>query len=220
MRRRLRLLAPVVAIAVVALAVLLVTAVKHRTVREYSLRVPDAEAVALLGRSDRVCEGPVSSPRTFTNVAIWGGPVGRVAVVQVAAQAAGSGRPFATGTLQATTGGELNVTLTRPVPARTRVRICLTGRFNTFSLFGAPVPDGHVAMTGHGHDLAFSLALTDDHHSLLGSLPLAFGRASLFKLSWLGTWMFWVLATALLASFGVAILAVASAAADDPDDDR
>ena len=55
---RLRLLAPVVAIAVIAVAVLLVTAASHRNVREYSLRVPDQEAVTLLYPSARVCEGP------------------------------------------------------------------------------------------------------------------------------------------------------------------
>jgi hypothetical protein len=218
--RRARLLAPVAAIAVVAVVVLLVTAVTHREVREYSLQIPDAQAVALLGPSDRVCEGPVSSPRTFTEVAIWGGPVGRVAAVQVAVDVAGSGPPFAMGTVRATAGGEHHATLTRQVPAGTRIRICLTGRLSTFSLDGAQAADREAAMTGHGHDLAFSLALINNHHSLLGALPIAFGRASLFKLSWLGSWTFWVLALALLASFAVAVVAVASAAREDATDDR
>jgi hypothetical protein len=212
--KRLRLIAPVVAIAIVAVAVLLVTGAQHRNVREYSLRVPDQEAVALLGRSDRACEGPVSSPRRFTDVTVCGG------AVKVTVLPARSRRPLASGTIQATTGGALHATLSRTVPAATRVRICLTSRFNTFSLAGAPVAAGDVAMTGPGHDLAFSLALERDHLSLLGSLPTAFGRASLFKLSWLGSWTFWVLAIALLASFGVAVVAVASAAGEDDADNR
>jgi hypothetical protein len=217
---RLRLLAPVVAIAVIAVAVLLVTAASHRNVREYSLRVPDQEAVTLLYPSARVCEGPVSSPRTFTGVAIWGGPAVGVSAVRVTVSSAASDRPLATGSIRATTAGEHHATLTRPVSSGTPVRICLTSTLNTFSLDGGAVSAGQVAMTGHGHQLAFSLALVNDHHSLLGSLPLAFGRASDFKLSWLGSWTFWVLAIALLASFGVAVAAVASAAGEDAADDR
>lgn len=218
MRPRLRLLAPVVAIAVIALVVLLLTGLKHREVREYSAQIPGQQAVALLGPSDRVCEGPVSSPRTFTGVGIWGGPTGKVATVQIAALPAGSSRPFATGTLRSTAGGAQHATLTRPIPAGTGVRICLTGTSTTFSLYGAPTPDRQIAMTGHGHRLAFSLSLVNDRHSLLGSLPTAFGRASLFKLSWLGSWTFWVLMAGVLASFAVAVVAVASAAGEDSDD--
>jgi hypothetical protein len=218
--RRLRLLAPVVAIAVIAVAVLLVTGASHRNVREYPLRVPNQEAVTLLYPSNRVCEGPVSSPRTFTGVAVWGGPAVGVSAVRVTVKSAASGRPLATGSLRTTAAGEHHVTLTRPVSSGTRVRVCLTSTLDTFSLDGAPVSAGQVTMTGHGHHLAFSLALVNDHHSLLGSLPVAFGRASVFKLSWLGSWTFWVLAIALLASFAVAVAAVASAASEDADDDR
>jgi hypothetical protein len=215
--RRLRLLAPVVAISVIAVAVLLVTSTRHRDVRESSLRVPDAEPVALLGPSNRVCEGPVSSPRPFTGVAIWGVPTNGVAAVQVTAHVAGARRPFATGRLRTTAGGGHAVTLSRVVSAGTSVRICVTGRLNTFSLYGAPVPARQVAMTGRRHGFAFSLSLVNDHHSLLESLPIAFGRASLFKLSWVGGWTFWVLAVALLATFAVAVVAVASAAGEDSD---
>jgi hypothetical protein len=214
-----RLITPVVAIAVVAVAVLLVTGARHRNVREYSLRVPNQESVALLQRSNRVCEGPVSSPRTFTGVTVWGGPTARTGAVRVTVVPVGSGRPLASATIQTTTAGELHATLTRPVWAHTRVRICVTGTLNTFFLAGAPVATRDAAMTGHGHDLAFSLALDNDHHSLLESLPIAFGRASLFKLSWLGSWTFWVLAIALLASFAVAVAAVASAAGEDAGND-
>jgi hypothetical protein len=217
--RRLRLLAPVIAIAVVAVAVLLVTGAQRHNVREYSLRVPDQEAVALLSPSDRVCEGPVSSPRTFTGVSIWGAPAVGASSVQVTVAPAGVARPLALGTVHTTTGGEHLATLTRPVAANTRVRICVTSTHQTFSLDGATASDPGVTMTGHGHDLAFSLALDNDHHSLLGALPIAFGRASLFKLSWLGSWTFWVLTIALLASFAVAIAAVASAAGEDAAED-
>ena len=62
----------------------------------------------------------------------------------------------------------------------------------------------------------FSLALlSDGDRSLLGSLPTAFSRASLWRPSWVGAWTFWVLAIALLATFGLAVVAVISAAGDD-----
>jgi hypothetical protein len=217
--KRLRLVAPVVAIAVIAVAVLLVSGALHRNVREYSLRVPNQEPVALLYPSHRVCEGPVSSPRMFTGVAIWGGPAVGVSAVRVTVAPAGVDRRLASGTSRMTAAGEHLVTLTHPVAANTRVRICVRSTLNTFSLDGATASDPGVVMTGHGHDLAFSLALENDHHSLLGALPVAFGRASLFKLSWLGSWTFWILAIALLASFAVAIAAVASAAREDAGDD-
>jgi hypothetical protein len=218
--RRLRRLAPVIAIAVIAVAVLLVTAASRRAVREYSLHVPGQEAVAVLGRSDFVCEAPVSSPRTITGVAIWGGPAVGVAAVRVTVRSAGVDRPLASGTIRATGVGEHVATLTQPVAAHSRLRICVTGTLKTFALNGDPVTGRHVPTTGHGDHLAFSLSLINDHHSLLGSLPIAFGRASLFKLSWLGSWTFWVLAFALLASFAVAVLAVASAVDEDATDNR
>jgi hypothetical protein len=215
----LRLLAPVIAIAVVAVAVLLVTGAQHRNVREYSARVPNLEAVTLLNPSDRVCEGPVSSPRMFTGVAIWGGPAVSVSAVKVTVARAGVARPIASGRIHATAVGEQFATLSQPVAANTPVRVCVTSTLSTFSLDGAPASESGVVMTGHSHDLAFSLALENDHHSLLGALPIAFGRASLFKLSWLGSWTFWVLTIALLASFAVAIAAVASAADEDAAED-
>lgn len=218
--RRWRRLAPVIAIAVIAVAVLLITAASRRNVREYSLRVADQEAVAVLAGSDFACEGPVSSPRTFTGIAIWGGPATGVAAVRVTVRAAGVDRALASGTIRATAVGEHVATLNQSVAAHRRVRICVTSTLKTFALNGDPVSGPDVPTTGHGDHLAFSLSLVNDRHSLLGSLPVAFDRATLFKLSWLGSWTFWVLAIALLASFAVAILAVACAAGEDATDDR
>ncbi len=62
----------------------------------------------------------------------------------------------------------------------------------------------------------FSLVLlSDGSRSLLGSLSLAFSRASLWRLSWVGPWTFWVLAIALLMAFGLVVAAVVRAADDD-----
>lgn len=216
--RRLRILAPVATFAVIAIAVLLVTGAQHRTTREFSLRTANQEAVALLKPSERVCEGPVTSPHAITGVKLWGGSVIGLSRITVQVQHAGTRQLLASGPINATGARDYVAALDRPVAGGTPLRICVVGALNTFSLEGSASHDATIVMTGPQRGLEFSLALVNDHHSLLGALPLVFGRASLFKLSWIGSWTFWVLAGALLACFGVAVVAVGAAAADDDRD--
>lgn len=213
-RRRLRILAPAVALALIAVAALAVSAGASRTVREFSLRSPDQRPVVALHRRDRVCEGPVGASRTVTGVQLWGGSALGVSRVRVDVERAGRRTPLASGALSATGYAQSTVALDRPVAAGTPVRVCVTGVLNTFQLFGSQAVDPRVQMGGQQAGFEFSLSLTG-HRSLLDALSLAFQRASLWKLSWVGGWTFWVLAIALLAGFAVAVAAVAAAAAED-----
>ena len=106
------------------------------------------------------------------------------------------------------------------MPVGRRLTVCLTTNLNTFELRGPPAVDPDVVMTGRNPGLEFSLALLNDRRSLLGSLSTAFSRAALFKPSWVGGWTFWVLTAALLATFGLAGFAIATASSDDEDQDE
>jgi hypothetical protein len=133
----------------------------------------------------------------------------------VVAQDAATRRPLASGPVTAgVAAGEYRAHLNRTIPAGRPLRICLNQVLNTFSVLGfqaRPAPE-------------FSLALLSNRGSLLGALPTAFSRASLWRPSWVGSWTFWVLAIALLATFGMGVAAVASAASSDeengPDGDQ
>ena len=81
---------------------------------------------------------------------------------------------------------------------------------------GSAVSEPGVTVTGIPGARRFSLVvLSEGDRSLVGSLSLAFSRTSLWRPSWVGAWTFWVLALALLMSFGLAVVAVVRAADDD-----
>ena len=209
---------PFTGMAVIVLIALVVSASGGVVRRAFVLRVPNQKAVALLRAPHRVCQGPVTAGASSQSVAIWGASVVGPARVTVEVMDARSGASLATGHIAATTNtGEYVAHLTRSVPAGRQLRVCLRTNLNTFELLGAPANDPNVVMTGSKRGLEFSLALLNDRHSLLDSLSTAFSRAALFKPSWVGSWTFWVLTAGLLASFGLAGVAVTAASADDED---
>jgi hypothetical protein len=216
--RRLRAWMPFTGMAVIVLIALVVSASGSVMRRALVLRVVNAQAVALLRAPHRVCQGPVTAGASSQSAAIWGRSVVGPARVTVEVMDARSGASLATGHIAATINtGEYVAHLTRSVPAGRPLRVCVTTNLNTFELLGAPADDPHVVMTGAKRGLEFSLALLNGRHSLLDSLSTAFTRAALFKPSWVGSWTFWILAAGLLAAFGLAGVAVATASAEDED---
>ena len=207
---------PFVGTAAVVLIALIVSASQSVMRRIVVLRAPDQEAVGQLRAPRHVCEGPLTPPASTQSVAIWGSSVIGPAHVRVDVVDEHSARSLATGQVQAgTDSGEYAARLNRSVAGGRPLRVCLTGDLNTFVVLGSPAADPHVVMTGAGPGLEFSLALLNDRHSLLSSLSMAFSRAALFKPSWVGSWTFWLLAAALLATFGLAAVAIATASAED-----
>ena len=213
--RRPRTWLPFAAAAAIVLIALVVSASASVTRRGFILRAPDQEAVVLLRAPHRVCEGPVTAAEATQDVAIWGASVVGPARVTLDVQDARSGVSIATGQITARSTREYVAHLTASVPGRTALKVCLTTTLNTFELLGSAAVDPNVVMTGAKPGLEFSLALLNTRHSLLGSLPTAFSRAALFKPSWVGAWTFWLLAAALVAMFGLAAAAIASACAED-----
>ena len=211
--------APFLAVGVVALVALLVAATRPTATRGFALNAPNQMPVAVLRPSARACEGAFAAAEPVRQVSIWGASVVGRSHVRVDVRDARSRRILASGTVRATTHpSEYAASLDRRVPAGRRVRLCLTSQLNSFSLLGAPAPAPGISTRGLKAGQVFSVVL-QDRRSLLSSLPLAFSRASLFKPSWVGSWTFWVLAAALLATLVLGALAIGSAdrSGGDPD---
>ena len=204
-------------IALAALIALLLAGSRGYATRVYSLEAPNQTEVALIRTPGRtLCQGPITSPAPFRQVAIWGQSVVGTARVNVTVRDARTGIPLSTGQLTATTTpGEWTARLRHEVGARP-IRVCLSGALNTFSLEGSQPVDPHVVLTGRPPGAQFSLALVSaGHRALFGSLSSAFSRASLFRPSWVGAWTFWVLLVAVALTFGGGVVAVISAASAD-----
>lgn len=204
-------------IAVVVLAVLALAGAGGIAVRTYALDAPNQDPVALVGPGAQVCEGPVTSQTAAAGVGLWGASTAGGARITVDVQDAAGGAILASGVLAVpAVENEYEARLDRPVRGGRPVRICLRGDTGTFSAAGSAATSPDVVMTGkvaRGNE--FSLVLLSAPQSLLGSLPTAFSRASLWRPDWVGSWTFWVLAAALAGTFGIAALAVADAGSAD-----
>jgi hypothetical protein len=215
-RTQTRAWAAFAASALVAAIVLAVLALQPLTVREFALDAPNQQQVALLTPGHQVCEGPITTPAPIQGIGIWGGAVTGSSQITATIEDASSHRPLATGTITAGGASELRKLLNATVPQGRAVRVCLRGRSGQLSLLGSPAVDAGVVIHGGAADSEFSLVLLRrSGQSLLGSLPLAFGRASLWRPSWVGSWTFWVLAGLLLTTILFGAVAIASAARDD-----
>lgn len=209
---------PATAIVVVAVAALLIAGSRHLTVRTASADVPNQFTIATVRPGHDVCEGPLTSQGTARGVGIWGSAAGTTAAaLTITVRDVSTHAALASGSLRAIAQeGEWTVALDRDVPASRPVQICFAGESGAFRLAGSISSDKHVSETGIPGGQRFSLVLlSDGSRSLLGSLSLAFSRASLWRLSWVGPWTFWVLAIALLMAFGLVVAAVVRAADDD-----
>jgi hypothetical protein len=216
---RRRGLLPAIACVVIALVVLLVAASRHTPVRTASVDSPNQTTIAELHPSTTVCEGPVTSDGPARTVGIWGAAAGPPSTLTVNVQDAATSRVLASGALQAAPAeAEWTARLARGLPGGRPLRICLTDDSGTFSLAGSGGSLPNVIVTGIPSGQRFSLVLLSDNRSLLGSLSTAFSRASLWRPDWVGSWTFWVLTLALLATFALAVVAVTSAAAVDEED--
>jgi hypothetical protein len=216
-RPRRWVLLPATACAVIALAGLVIAGSRDLAVRTASADSPNQLTIATLRPGHAVCEGPLTSQGPARGAGIWGGATGSTATLTVTVRDAFTRKAIASGSLQAgAQEGEWTVRLDRHVPGGQPVQICLTEDVGAFSLVGSAVSVPGVTVTGIPTGQRYSLVLlSDQNRSLLGSLSLAFSRASLWRPSWVGAWTFWVLALALLMTFGLAVAAVVRAADDD-----
>jgi hypothetical protein len=226
MRRSLRWL-PCAGLAVIALIVLFVAGSSRISIRTFALDAPSQYQVTVLHPFTHVCEGPVASQGPARGVGIWGGSIGGPATLTLDVRNARSGAILASGRIHAIAQeNEWTTHLGHTISGAVPLRICLLDDAGVFTLSGSPAVHPKLVMTGtvvqqefgKPHDQEFSLVLLDGDRSLFSSLPLAFSRAALWRPSWVGSWTFWVLAACLFGTFGLGVVAVASAASVDEED--
>jgi hypothetical protein len=217
--RRSRLtLAVAFGLALLAVLGLLAAGAQHMGVRTASADTPNQVAMPPMRPAETACEGPLTSDGPARSVGIWGTSGAGGADLTLKVQDAATRGVLASGALRATPGDEERVARLRSeAPGGRPLRICVTDDAGTFSLTGSSAGAPGLGVTGLPPGQKFALVLLSaGNRSLLGSLSTAFGRASLWRPSWVGPWTFWVLALALLAAFGVGAFAVLQAAGDEP----
>lgn len=205
-------------LVIVALAGLVIAGTRPTAVRTFALGSPDAAVVTTLHPGASTCEGPVSSHGPARGVGIWGASSSPAARVAVVVQDVATGATVGAGAFRAGPVMQAyQVPLDRTVAGGRPIRVCLVARAGSFSVLGSAAVHPRVVMT-RAPGQEFSLVLLSPERSLLGSLPLAFSRASLWRPDWVGSWTFWALAGGLLAAFGLGVVAVAGAAAEEDGD--
>jgi hypothetical protein len=200
--------------ALVMLAALLIAGLARTDQRVYAAGVPDTQFVATLSHGQRVCEGPIQTGTSFGSVGIFGNPYLGPASIRIDVQAHGTHRILGSAVKLANVENEFILPLNRRIAGRQKVDVCVRGLLGTFQLLGNSSLSPSMSLLNQSN-AAFSLLLVNQHQTLLGALPDAFSRAALFKLSWLGSWTFWVLAALLLAAVGGAGYALVAADEDD-----
>jgi hypothetical protein len=200
--------------ATVVVAGLLVAGLQTIPVRTFALGVPDANPAALVSPTQRACEGPVRSSGPAGSVGIFGVPVSGSAVIAVVVFSTG-GRRLAAGRL-ADSGSSIEhlVTLDHRIPGGRPVRVCIRAFDGSLSLRGTAAQTLGVRTSGVIPGTQFSLLLTRPG-TFLGSLQTGFSRAAIFRPDWVGAWTFWALLGLLVATIGLAGVAVARASEDD-----
>ena len=202
-------------IAGLGLVLVAVLGLSSVAVRTYALRAPNEFPLVTLGPGRTVCEGPVRGAETTQGLAVWGAGIGGPARLQVSLRRLGpSARTVTgivrTGTAESEQAAQLAAAIAPNVPVKACVRV-LAGKF---SIAGSPSVHAGLDMSGGPKGQEFSLLLLGPSRSVLSALPQAFGRASLFKLSWVGSWTFWLLTGGIALAFILAVGAVVAATED------
>lgn len=215
----------------ITLAVMIVFGLQQVAVRTVSLGVPNTERVAVVTPGAPVCQGPITSPSAAGTVEVWGRPASGDPRPTVLVRPISGRRVIAQGLLASSPGSQPRASfsppttaalfgyqarLNRNIPARRPFQVCVEAKGGSFALQGWLGLAPGITMTGGTGGLQFSLVLLKPAGStLLGSLPTAFARASLFKLSWLHPWVFWLLCVLLLSTILLGSLAISAAVRED-----
>jgi hypothetical protein len=185
--------------------------------RSFSLGGP-ATIVAVVQPGAPVCQQPITPPSTTRTVAVWGRAYNGSPQPTVVFRPVDGQGVAARGVLvpSAASQYEYRARLNRNLPGGRSFRVCVQATGGGFGLWGDTAVSSRITMTGGGKGLLFSLVLWRSAGStLLGSLPTAFARASLFKLSWLHPWVFWLLCALLLSTIVLGSVAIGAADRED-----
>jgi hypothetical protein len=214
MSRRSTLTAFVLASILALVGLFAAAATDHRDTA-FSLDVPDNVPVASLAHGQTLCQGPITVRGAFSALQTWVRPAH---LLDVAIRRARS--PQVLVARKITTSPTLTGELTIPLGATTirkgtRITVCVhnAGARKVAFEGGPPTSNsGTFEISGRHHRAALALLFLRPHPpTLLSLLPTVFKRASLFKLSWVGAWTFWVLGAAMICAFGLAAAAISGA---------
>jgi len=212
---------PFALFALLVVVGLLVSGAKPIAIRASSIGVPDAHTVAVAGPHHQVCEGPVRSQYAFQSVVLWAAYVGGAPLVRVWSDTSGSRTLISQGLVEPSSPGSVGpytARLRSSVDADVSASICVLDKGGRFELHGAAPSYGGAMIAGSKPRRAFSLVtLRSDSHSFIGSLSLAFSRASLFRPSWVGAWTFWLLLAMLLGTIPLGVVAISAAIRSEED---
>ncbi|MHB8690864.1 MAG: hypothetical protein ACYDHH_06420 [Solirubrobacteraceae bacterium] len=218
MRARSTLIAFVSA-ALVALLALLVAGGSDQRDTAFSLDVSDNTPVAMLAPGRTLCQGPLQARAAFASIGVWASPA---RALDVELRAGTYGRTLGTTELRvsATRTGQLAIPIRSvSLPSGASFSVCIRNAGASAVAFEGGHPtrySGKLTISGQPSPNAVAMLFARAREpSLISQLPDVFARASLFKLSWVGAWTFWLLAAAVIGAFGLAALAVASAADDE-----
>ena len=201
------------------LIALLIAAGGDQRASAFSLDVPNATPITILGPSETACQGPFDTLVAFKGVRAWLAPAG-LAVLDVVVRDQ-SGRRVARGVIQTQPAlGEVSTsTLDATIRSGTRVSVCLHNRGpSNVGVIGSTATASSGPMRVGSKPTADAIALVllrPRPRTLLSLVPTIFARAALFKASWVGSWTFWGLCAALLGAFALTGVAVAQAVRDE-----
>jgi hypothetical protein len=220
MTRR-RAWAPFALLALVTLVALLIAGLRDGEIRAYAVGVPNVKRVAVARPYHQVCEGPILSQYAFQSVVLWGTYVSGKPRVRVLGEQPGAAALISAGLVERSLPGgygPFTAKLKRSVAGGREVKVCVSDPGGKLKLQGSTPGYSGVAIAGAQPREAFSMVLLEpQQHSFLGSLSLAFARASLFRPSWVGTWTFWALLIALLGTVPLTAVAISAAIRSEED---
>jgi len=213
---------PFAFLALLALVALLLSALRDGPVRAYAVGVPSVRRVALARPHHQACEGLIHSQRAFQSVVLWGTYVSGTPRVEVSVAHSGTKTLISGGLVERSPpggDGQFTAKLRSPVGAGQSVTVCVNDPGGELKLRGSTSGYSGVSITDSEPPQAFAMVMFEPgQHSVVGSLRLAFSRASLFRPSWVGPWTFWILLSLLLGAFPLAAAAIASAMRSEADD--
>jgi hypothetical protein len=210
-------------VAVAALAGLAVVAITDDRGLAFTLGVRPTQVAAVVEPGKRACQRPLDVSADARSVRFQVGTFRRSG--PELAVDAGAGTRRATGVVP---GGYGDVTwqqvaLDREVRNGERIELCVTNRgVRRVALYGGPALAARTSsayVDGRRIPTDIALIFERDHpRSAAALVPTAFERAALFKPAWMGTWLVWALAIAVL--FAVPFLVAAALRATDGTDPR
>jgi hypothetical protein len=213
--------------AVLAVVAVAAVALLTHTSQAFTLGVVRAAPAVTLEPGQQACQRPIDVPGggSFDRVGLSVGTFQRAGSPLAITVADLGGRALARGTLAGGYPDIAGVPVHRVPLDRTvgegRVAVCVTNRGpRKVALYGnadAAARSSSAYKDGRPAKVDLSLEFERASRSWASELPRMLDRAALFRAPWLGPWVYWILAAALLVGAPWLVLrAVRAAAGDGP----